>query len=335
VERNQATEHTDSKHPEPGSGQGQPHAAEGSPAGVVVIGHAARDLVLRVDGLPEAGGSGAVLERIERLGGKGANIAVGIRQLNPDVAVRLVAALGADAAGDAARQEAIEAGLDVAHVARRGRTALLVDLVTAPGERRLLEDATDESFVTVDDIAGAAEALRGADIVVLQLQQPGDVLVEAARIAHDGGARILIDGAIDGDARDTLLSLATAVRADAHEASLLSGVEIERREDAERAAADLLDRGPSLVALAVPEEGDLVAWHGGSRLYPHGDEPVADPTGGGDAFVAGLVTGMLRGDRPAQAGELASRAAGSTVQRLGGHPELAHLREGAQPTGGA
>lgn len=296
--------------------------------GVVVIGHAARDLVLRSDGMPDAGGSTTVEERIERLGGKGANIAVGIRQLHPDAPVRLVAALGTDDAGDAAHAEAVEAGIDVTHVARRGRTALLVDLVTADGERRLFEDATEESFVTVDDVAGAAEALRGADVVVLQLQQPGDALVEAARLAHAGGARIVIDGAIEGDARDALLELATIVRADAQEAPLLTGVEIEGRADAERAAADLLERGAQLVALSVPDAGDLVAWPGGSQLHPHGEERIVDPTGAGDAFVAGLVTGLLRGDDPERIGQLAAAAAAATVQRLGGHPELAHLRDG-------
>jgi ribokinase len=309
--------------------------AGGAGGGIVVVGHAARDLVLRSDGMPEAGGSTTVEQRIERLGGKGANIAVGIRQLNPEASVRLVAALGIDDAGDAAHAEAGDAGIDMTHVVRRGRTALLVDLVTADGERRLFEDATPESFATLDDIAGAAEVLRGAAIVVLQLQQPGDALVEAARLAHAGGARIVLDGAIEGDARDALLALATIVRADAQEAPTLTGVEIERRADAERAAADLLERGAQLVALSVPDEGDLVVWPGGARLYPHGEERIADPTGGGDAFVAGLVTGLLRGHDPERIGQLAADAAAATVQRLGGHPELAHLREDEHGAPGA
>jgi len=289
---------------------------------VVVVGHAARDLVLRAGSLPEAGGSADVDERIERLGGKGANIAVGVRQLHPSAAVALVAALGDDAPGESGRREAVAAGIDVSLVARRGGTALLVDLVSGEGERRLLEHVTPESQVTTADVDAAGAALADADIVVLQLQQPADALVRAARIAFEGGARIVLDGAIEGDERDELLSVAEVVRADAAEASILMGVEVLTRDDARRAAEGLLGRGVRLVALAVPDEGDLVCWQGGERFLPHVEQRVVDPTGGGDAFIAGIVAGMLLGAEPGRIGEIASRAAGSTVQRLGGHPEL-------------
>ncbi|RAJ45461.1 pfkB family carbohydrate kinase [Kitasatospora sp. SolWspMP-SS2h] len=65
-------------------------------AGVVVVGQIGRDLVLRTDGLPEAGGSADVAERWEGLGGKGANQAVGLAQSG--VPVRLVGVVGEDRA---------------------------------------------------------------------------------------------------------------------------------------------------------------------------------------------------------------------------------------------
>ncbi len=305
----------------------EPSTDERGAASVVVVGHAARDLVLRVDEIPEAGASATVDRRIERLGGKGANIAVGLRQLEPSVATVLVAVLGADAAGEDALREASDAGIDVRHVARRGTTALLVDLVAGEGERRLLEHVTEESLLTAHDIRAVEDELRAAAVVVLQLQQPDDALLMAARAAHASGARIVLDGATEGSARDELLSLATVVRADAAEAVILAGIEIDGVDDAERAARELLAQGPSLVALSVPDVGDLLVWDGGTQLYPHGDAPVVDPTGAGDAFVAGLVAGLARGSAPREIGRLAADAAAATVQRLGGHPELGALAD--------
>lgn len=52
--------------------------------GVLVAGAIARDLVLRVDELPDDGGAAEVLTRIEVPGGKGTNQAVGLRQLGAD-----------------------------------------------------------------------------------------------------------------------------------------------------------------------------------------------------------------------------------------------------------
>lgn len=303
---------------------------------IVVVGQAARDLVLRMDHLPATGSSASVTERIERLGGKGANIAVGLGQLNPDVTPSLVAVLGEDNAGESASGDAVEFGLDVAHVVRRGRTALMVDLVTADGDRRLLEDIPAQSLLTPEDIARAADVFRHADIVVLQLQQPPGAIVAAGRLAYAAGAIVVLDGAVSGAAREELLDIATIVRADAHEASLLTGTEIDSRAAAARAAATLLGYGPALVALSVPGEGDLVAWQGGQYFYPHGEHRIVDPTGAGDAFLAGLVTGWRRSEDPREIGQLAADCAAVAVQRLGGHPDLSQLADqsnGENPRG--
>ena len=49
---------------------------------------------------------------------------------------------------------------------------------------------------------------------------------------------------------------------------------------------------------------------------------MADTTGAGDAFVAGLIAGLDRGDPPEQAARLAAAAAGATVGHAGGRPAL-------------
>lgn len=60
--------------------------------GVVVLGQIGRDLALRTTRLPVQGGTEPVVERIERLGGKGANQAVGLAQLG--VPVSLIGVVG-------------------------------------------------------------------------------------------------------------------------------------------------------------------------------------------------------------------------------------------------
>src|SRR3954452_20592913 len=96
-------------------------------AGVVVAGQIGRDLVLRTIELPEQGTSTGLAEWRELLGGKGANQAVGLRQLGVDVA--LLGVVGDDVEGDAMLDHAAADGIDISYVARRGRTALLIDVV--------------------------------------------------------------------------------------------------------------------------------------------------------------------------------------------------------------
>lgn len=293
---------------------------------VVVVGSAGRDLALGATTLPEAGASASVSERMERLGGKGANIASGVRQLSPESHVTLIAALGADRAGEAVLEDAHELGIDTASVARRGATSLFLDLVTGAGERRIFEHVPPEADVREEDVRRAAPVLEAAGVVVLQLRQPAAVLLRAAQLAPN--ARIVLDGAVEGGADGAygapLLAHAHVVRANADEAEALTGRTIASTDDAQRAAEELLRRGPSVVALSVSGAGDLVAWEGGSQFFPFGDAPVVDRTGAGDAFVAGLVTGLIRDESARDLGRRASEAASTAVQQFGGFTRFTH-----------
>src|ERR1700742_4412655 len=102
-------------------------------AEVVVAGQLARDLVLVVEDVPEAGQSRPVRERREMLGGKGANQAVAVARLGPRPA--LVAVAGDDEAGSRLLEQARRDGIDVSAVTTREgtMTGLITDIVDAGG----------------------------------------------------------------------------------------------------------------------------------------------------------------------------------------------------------
>lgn len=292
---------------------------------LVVVGQVARDLVLQVGRLPGPGAATDVEQRLEVLGGKGANQGVALAQLGASVA--LVGVVGDDEAGRGVLDQAAQDGLDVTGVTRRagGTTALLVDVVEADGTRRLLEHVPGEVLLTADDVTAAGERVLAADTVVVQLQQPVPAALAALGLARGAGLRTVVDGAPEGGAADRqrVLGQADVVRADAHEAELLVGRELRSLDDTVRAAEDLLDTGPSVVALAAGDAGNVVAWRGGHEVLPLLDVPTVDPTGAGDAFVAGLALSLTLGLPPRHAGRRAAAAASLSVSRLGGRPALA------------
>ena len=142
---------------------------------VVVVGQVARDLVISTDAVPAAGGNAQVHKRIERLGGKGANQALGLHQLGLSAAV--LGVVGTDQAGTHVLKEAEREGIDVTGVCRRGRTALLLDIVDAEGQRRLFEDIPGSALLDTDDLRAAEAHFRTAKTVCLQLQQPIDTVL--------------------------------------------------------------------------------------------------------------------------------------------------------------
>jgi ribokinase len=133
------------------------------PADVVVAGQLARDLVLVVNDVPEAGQSGPVRERREMLGGKGANQAVAVAQL----------------------------GLRPALIAVAG-DGLITDIVDAAGHWRYLEDLPPSVLLSESDVRAAARLFDGARWASVQLQDPEEaarLAVAAAGLAvgHPGG----------------------------------------------------------------------------------------------------------------------------------------------------
>jgi ribokinase len=289
---------------------------------VVVLGQIARDLALRVDAVPAPGGSAAVRERREVLGGKGANQAVALAQLG--LRPELVGVVGDDDVASQVLAQAVRDGIGTSRVVRRpgARTGLVVDVVDAGGEWRYLEDLPGEVLLTPADVAAAEDLVAGARAVLLQLQQPADALLPAARAAR---GTVVLDGAPPPDPAATgdLLGAADVLRADAKEAAAWAGREVDDPAAALAAARDLLARGPRLVVLGAGSAGNAAAWPGGDVVVPLGDAEVVDTTGGGDAFTAALVAALLDApDDPAAAVRRGADAAGRTVTHLGGRPAL-------------
>jgi ribokinase len=111
----------------------------------VVAGQVARDLVLRVDHAPGPHEAVAATEKIEVLGGKGANIAV---------------------------------------VHRRGvATGVIVDIVDNDGHWHYVEYLPPEVLLTEEDVHAARDILAKAQRVVVQLRQPAAAAMAAVRLA--------------------------------------------------------------------------------------------------------------------------------------------------------
>lgn len=290
---------------------------------VVVFGQLARDLVLVVDDVPAAGQAATVTERREMLGGKGANQAVALAQLGMRPA--LVAAAGDDRPGSQLLRQAERDGIDVSAVRRRPGTStgLIVDIVDRSGHWRYLEGLEPSVLLTEADVAASTRLLSRAQWASVQLQQPPDVALAAARAARQAGCRVALDGApAGGKLRDELLACADVVRADHREAETLAGFPVTGEASARRAAAEILLRGPELVVLATGDDGDYFGWRDGGVLMPLAQVPVADTTGAGDALMAALIAGLASGYTPERVARLAAAAAAATVGHPGGRPDL-------------
>lgn len=301
---------------------GGAHSA-GRRARVTVVGQLARDLALQVDEIPGPRSSADARQRIEALGGKGANQARAVAQLGADAA--LVAAVGDDAVGHWLLEQARVHGIDVAAVAVRpgAPSALIASVVERNAAWRYITDIPSAMLLSAEDVEAAAPTVAGSDMVIVQLEQPKAAALAAIGIARRAGATVAADGAPrDGEERRAVLKGVDILRADDREAQVLAGRSLDGASDALKAARDLLADGPRLVVLSAGEHGNVFAWEGGELVLPLDEAHPVDTTGAGDAFIAALAVGLAQGAGVRRSARAASRAAAQTVAHLSGQPRL-------------
>lgn len=268
-----------------------------------------------------------VLENLSRLG----------------VRTKLVSAVGADLYGEMVLRSSAAAGIDISGVVTIPGAASSCyisvldqkgDMLVAMSDMGILENITPE---LVRSLGGE---LRGAAAVVCDPCLPAETV--AAIIREAGEVPVFLDPVSTSYARKVrqLACGLYCVKPNRIELGVLADSDTDTAEDIERACAALLSKGTRRVAVSLGERGCYYADAEGRRLLRalHPVELMANANGAGDAFMAGLVYGYVKGLSPEDtldfalgAGSLAV-ASGLTI-----NPEMSEanvrrlLRENGRP----
>jgi ribokinase len=282
-----------------------------------VVGSSNVDLTFRAPRLPRPGETLAGTSFRLGFGGKGANQAVMAARLG--ATVTMVSRVGRDVFGEQTVRNYRDHGIDVTHVLTdatepTGVAAIIVDddarncILVIPGANQALKPA---------DVQTAASAIRGANVVLCQLEIPVETALEAFRLARAASVRTVLNPAPAQTLPAELLRLTDLCVPNQTEIELLTGQEVTTPEQAESAARMLLGFGPQTVLVTLGERGVVVV--DGPRVEHVPAVPVqaVDPTGAGDVFIATVAAFLAEGMALAEAVRRASGAAALTVTRLG------------------
>lgn len=266
---------------------------------VLVLGSLNVDLVTDVERHPKPGETvlGGDLTRVA--GGKGANQAVAAAAAG--ARVLMVGRVGDDDGGRAYLERLRARGVDT--------TGVRVDTTAPTGQAWIAVDERGENTIVV--IPGAngvlvsgdldpVRALGRGDVLLMQLEVPLAVVAEAARIAHERGARVVINTAPYAALPPDVVALADPVVANEHEALALADSEAV----------------PCSVVVTFGANG--AAWDGEQRpAVPVPQAAVVDTTGAGDAFCGALAAALAGGADRMSALEAGLRAGADAVRHTG------------------
>ena len=202
-------------------------------------------------------------------------------------------------------------------------------LVDGKGENLISVASGANHALTPEDVAKAADAIRAADVVLLQLETPiGNRRLHGpigGRGGRGGGARpgAAPDAPLDGE----LLGHVAYLTPNETEAERLTGIRVTDEASARAAAAKLLRSGARHAIITLGTKGALVASPDRMVLIPSFPVEARDSTAAGDAFNGGLACALARGMSLEDAVREASLVGALSVTRLGAQPSLPTVEE--------
>ena len=296
---------------------------------IVVVGSSNTDMVVKSRKIPAPGETVTGGQFVLAPGGKGANQAVAAARLGADVT--LVAKVGSDMFGEQAVEGYMSEGIRCDLILRDAdnHTGVALILVDDQGENLISVASGANHSLVPTDVERAAERIQSANMVMLQLEIPLDVVRRTAQLAAAAHVPVILDPAPapDGPLDKELLSQITYLTPNESEAQRLTGIAVDDDSSAREAARKLLEGGAQNVIVTLGAKGSLLAT--GSDMTVVASRPVeaADSTAAGDAFNGGLAAALARGMPLADAVAQASLVGALSVTKMGAQPSLPTAKE--------
>lgn len=259
-------------------------------AKILVVGSINMDLVVRVPHIPEPGETvlGGDFETFP--GGKGANQAVAASRMGGEVT--MVGRVGNDNFGDTLIHTLLEDKIRTTQVTKDANVATGVAMiaVSSDGENVIMVASGANMHVTVEDVNNVRPLMREADILLLQLELPLEVVTSAVDLAKAYHVPVILNPAPAQLLSRTLLSNVDFLTPNTNELKILTG-----EEDVEQAIQKLKDWGLKNIIVTLGANGARVITEEMDKHLPAFEITAVDTTAAGDAFNGALAVGLAEG----------------------------------------
>jgi ribokinase len=291
---------------------------------IVVVGSINIDLVASAEKIPVAGETVRSSDFQMHPGGKGANQAVAVARLG--YPVQLIGKVGTDAFGGQLLSYLREAGVDVSAVERHEGTSGVAMIAVSPrGENSIVVTPGANAQVTPAFLESHREKIRGAGMVLAQLEIPIETVEHLASLCGEEGIPLMLDPAPAHALPSKVLHHLRWFTPNETEAAFFVAqfAKDMRVAEPERIASALLDAGVESVVLKMGSRGVyLASANYSSRTVPAFQVEAVDTTAAGDAFNGAFATALTMGMEQMEAARFAAAAAAISVTRSGAQPSM-------------
>lgn len=308
---------------------------------VVVIGAAVIDVLLKSKGLRvlkshQVEGGVAMCEvmggKIEAengilvSGGGGTNVATGLHRLGE--AVKMVSRVGDDELSEILLKELEKENIDLSFLQRtKGKTGISAVLVATNGRRSIVTYRGESGEIEKSEIDW--EEIKKADwIQISSLGGEMDLLEDLVDFAVEHGIKVGVNpGKKELIQKERMLRLLPKI--DLFNVNRMEAAEFwgGSFEEEEVLVSNFVKAGTRLLMITDGDRGAGM-WKGGKWMkmeaYPN---KSIDDTGAGDAFVSGVVAGLLQGRVAEEVLKMGLANGGSVVTKLGAKDGLLYKKD--------
>lgn len=293
---------------------------------VVVIGSINMDMVTRATRFPKKGETISGVSFDQLPGGKGANQAVACARLG--AAVSMVGAVGNDPTGKVLLKQLQDEKINTDWIqVIENETTGMAQITVAEEDNQIIIVPGANFAITKSQIDAAKAVIQAADLIILQLEIPLEIVEYTAEVAAGFGVKVILNPAPAQPLSDTLLSNVDYLTPNETElmyltkqTSVKEGMDSLLKEGVQGVIVTLGSEGVQYI-----EKGDTASSTVKGRLVE-----VIDTTGAGDTFNGALAYKLAGGSNVTDAIEFANVAAGLSIMRFGaqtGMPTFAEVQE--------
>lgn len=282
---------------------------------ILVIGSMNADLTIHTNRMPSLGETVEGFDFSVNAGGKGANQAVAVAKLGGYV--RFLGAVGNDSNGKMLLDNLEKSGVEFSGFITEESSTGTASITVVNGDNFIILNAGANNCITPAVVDKYSNLIENSDILVMQLEIPLESVIRAAEIAKRSKTLVVLNPAPCKELPDDFLKNIDIIVPNEHEATLLTGINIDTEDNCKRAIEILKDKGIGTVIITLGGKGCVYNHSDIIRFRSAEKTTVVDTTSAGDTFIGAVCCGLAEGMDLELCIDLATKASAITVSRKG------------------
>ena len=293
----------------------------------VIIGSLNYDIILKQKRLPKIGET-FVADSITMCGGgKGANQAVQLSKLGGKAF--MAGCVGNDKFGEELLSNLQKHNVNTDNVKLSEKNNTGMGIVNVFDDGKLIATITRGANydITNSDIDKIKNEIISAQIIILQMEIPIEVIEYVINLASKHNVYIILNAAPACEIKEEVLSKVNCLVVNETEASFYLNKEINDVKSSIENCEELYRKIKDLLIITLGENGSLL-YDGKEKLHIKARKAeVTETTGAGDSFIGAFAYKLLNDSSYKEAAEFASLVSSITVTKIGAQDSMPTYEE--------